>query len=107
MYTFSVNVDEHTVSTKADNQGPNLLKRAEVSINVIDVDEPPVFSQTEYTFSIYEGPFKNPRIGAVSARDPDSTGFKIRYKLNCFFIHVSKKDERLSVFCCTVVKVIE
>lgn len=100
MYTFSVNVDEHTVSTKADNQGPNLLKRAEVFINVIDVDEPPVFSQTEYTFSIYEGPFKNPRIGAVSARDPDSTGFKIRYKLNCIFIHVSKK---MKGFLCSAV----
>lgn len=85
-YTFSVNVDERTVSAKTDNQGPNLLKRAEVSINVIDVDEPPVFSQTEYMFSIYEGPFKNPRIGEVSARDPDSTGFKIRYSIedpNC------------------------
>ncbi|XP_077085394.1 cadherin-5 [Siphateles boraxobius] len=85
-YTFSVKVDEHTVSTKTDNQGPNLLKRAEVSINVIDVDEPPVFSQTEYMFRIYEGPFKNPVIGAVSARDPDSTNFKIRYSIedpNC------------------------
>jgi len=93
-------VDEHTVSAKTDNQGPNLQKRAEVSINVIDVDEPPVFSQTEYMFSIYEGPFKNPRIGAVSARDPDSIGYKIRYKVTCIFIHVSKK---MKSFLCSAV----
>ncbi|KAK2914028.1 hypothetical protein Q8A67_002427 [Cirrhinus molitorella] len=85
-YVFSVNVDEHTVSKSPDNQGPNLLTRAQVFINVIDVDEPPVFSQTLYNFSIYEGPFKNPVIGAVSAKDPDATAYKIRYSIedpNC------------------------
>lgn len=84
-YTFTVNVDEHTVSKSPDNRGPNLLTRAQVFINVIDVDEPPVFSQTEYKFSINEGPFKNPVIGAVSAKDPDAAAYKIRYKLNCIF----------------------
>lgn len=82
-YIFSVFVDELKVSKPPDNQGPNMLKKAQVVINVIDVDEPPVFNQTEYKFSIYEGPFKTPIIGAVSARDPDKTGHKIRYKL-CF-----------------------
>ncbi|KAK2914027.1 hypothetical protein Q8A67_002426 [Cirrhinus molitorella] len=85
-YVFSVNVDEHTVSKSPDNRGPNLLTRAQVVINVIDVDEPPVFSQTLYNFSIYEGPFKNPIIGAVSAKDPDATAYKIRYSIedpNC------------------------
>lgn len=74
------------MSKSPDNQGP-ILKRAQVIINVIDVDEPPVFNQTEYKFSIYEGPFKNPFIGAVSARDPDKTGHKIRYNLNCMLIY--------------------
>ncbi|KAI2662486.1 Cadherin-5 [Labeo rohita] len=85
-YTFTVNVDEHTVSKSPDNRGPNLLTRAQVFINVIDVDEPPVFSQTEYKFSINEGPFKNPVIGAVSAKDPDAAAYKIRYSIedpNC------------------------
>ncbi|XP_067258180.1 cadherin-5 [Chanodichthys erythropterus] len=85
-YMFSVNVDEHTVSKSPDNQGQALLKRAQVSINVIDVDEPPVFSQTDYQFSIYEGPFKTPVIGAVTAKDPDKTRHKIRYSIedpNC------------------------
>ncbi|XP_065145374.1 cadherin-5 [Paramisgurnus dabryanus] len=77
-YNFFINVDE-VMSTSPDNQGPNLLKRAQIIINVIDVDEPPVFNQTEYKFSIYEGPFKNSVIGAVSASDPDKIGHKIRY----------------------------
>lgn len=78
MYKFYVNVDEHTESKSPDNQGPDLQKRAEVSIHVIDVDEPPVFSKTEYNFNISEGPFSSPNIGAVSAKDPDNTGYKIR-----------------------------
>lgn len=87
---FNVNVEEHTVSRSPDNQGPNLLKRTQIFIDVIDVDEPPVFNQTEYKFSVYEGPFKNPVIGAVSAKDPDRASYKIRYKLNSVFIHVSR-----------------
>lgn len=85
-YMFNVNVEEHTVSRSPDNQGPNLLKRTQIFIDVIDVDEPPVFNQTEYKFSVYEGPFKNPVIGAVSAKDPDRASYKIRYTIedpNC------------------------
>lgn len=78
MYKFYVNVDEHTESKSPDNQGPDLQKRAEVSIHVIDVDEPPVFSKTEYNFNISEGPISSPYFGAVSAKDPDNTGYKIR-----------------------------
>lgn len=89
MHKFSVNVLERTVSKSPDNQGPNLQTRAQVFINVIDVDEPPVFSQTEYKFSIYEGPFNNPIIGTVSAKDPDKNGYKIRYKLR--FLIIKKK----------------
>ncbi|XP_016105250.1 cadherin-5-like isoform X2 [Sinocyclocheilus grahami] len=86
MHKFSVNVLERTVSKSPDNQGPKLQTRAQVFINVIDVDEPPVFNQTEYKFSFYEGPFQNPIIGAVSAKDPDKNGYKIRYSIedsNC------------------------
>ncbi|XP_067294022.1 cadherin-5 [Pseudorasbora parva] len=85
-YSFAVYVDELTVSKSPDNQGPNLLKKTQVSINVIDVDEPPVFNQTEYNFSIHEGPINNKLIGAVSAKDPDTIGHKIRYSIedpNC------------------------
>ncbi|XP_043100166.1 cadherin-5 [Puntigrus tetrazona] len=85
MHKFSVTVSERTVSKSPDNQGLKLQTTAEVFINVIDVDEPPVFSQTEYNISIYEGPYKNP-IGAVLAKDPDKNGYKIRYSIedsNC------------------------
>ncbi|NP_001003983.1 cadherin-5 precursor [Danio rerio] len=83
-HKFIVIVEEHTVSRTPDNKG--LLKRTEVIIDVTDVDEPPIFNQTEYTFSVFEGPFKNPVIGAVSAKDPDSASYKIRYTIedaNC------------------------
>ncbi|XP_059389974.1 cadherin-5 [Carassius carassius] len=86
MHKFTVNVVERTVSKSPDNQGPNLQTRAQVFINVIDVDEPPVFSQSEYNYSMYEGPFKNPFIGTVSAKDPDKNSYKIRYSIedsNC------------------------
>ncbi len=97
MHKFIVNVLERTVSKSPDNQGPNLQTRAQVFINVIDVDEPPVFSKPEYNFSIYEGPFKTPIIGAVSAKDPDKDGYKIRYKLRFLFIK-KKKNECLLCF---------
>ncbi|TRY59769.1 hypothetical protein DNTS_027176 [Danionella cerebrum] len=77
-YVISITVDEHTVSRSPDNQGLIPLKKTQVFIDVADVDEPPVFSKSEYKFSIYEGPFKNPIIGAVSARDPDKINYKIR-----------------------------
>lgn len=86
-------MDERTVSKSPDNHGPNLLKRTQVFINVIDVDEPPVFNQTEYKFSVYEGTYKNPIIGAVSARDPDQIGHKIRYKL--YFLSTIEQKNRL------------
>ncbi|XP_051562731.1 cadherin-5-like [Myxocyprinus asiaticus] len=85
-YLLNVTVDEYTVSKSPDSQGPNLLKSAQVLINIIDVDEPPIFNQTEYKFSIHEGPVKNPVIGAVSAKDPDKNSYKIRYSIedpNC------------------------
>ncbi|XP_058639185.1 cadherin-5 [Onychostoma macrolepis] len=86
MHKFSVDVSEYTVSESPDNQGSRLQMKAKVFIHVIDVNEPPVFNQTEYKFSIYEGPFENPIIGAVSAKDPDENSYKIRYSIedpNC------------------------
>ncbi|XP_026123649.1 cadherin-5 [Carassius auratus] len=86
MHKFAVNVVERTVSKSPDNQGPNLQTRAQVLINVIDVDEPPVFSQSQYNISVHEGPITNTFIGAVSAKDPDKNSYKIRYSIedsNC------------------------
>ncbi|XP_051993183.1 cadherin-5-like [Xyrauchen texanus] len=85
-YTLIVSVDEYTVSKSPDSRGPNLLKSTQVFINIIDVDEPPIFDQTDYKFSIFEGPFKNPFIGVVSAKDPDKNSYKIWYSIedpNC------------------------
>ncbi|XP_007421112.1 cadherin-5 [Python bivittatus] len=54
---------------------------ASVIIKVIDVDEPPVFTQPSYTFTVQEeGAIKMP-VGCVSASDPDKAKRKISYHI--------------------------
>uniref|UniRef100_A0A3P8TAW0 Cadherin-5 n=1 Tax=Amphiprion percula TaxID=161767 RepID=A0A3P8TAW0_AMPPE len=51
-----------------------------VNIKVLDVDEPPVFSQSIYTFTVMEEMNVN-NIGSISARDPDKAAKSIRYSI--------------------------
>lgn len=51
----------------------------QVNIKVLDVDEPPVFSQLIYSFSVVEESLVN-NIGTISARDPDRANKAIRYE---------------------------
>ncbi|XP_036440376.1 cadherin-11-like [Colossoma macropomum] len=84
-YSFKVEVREDGVAQPPDNQG-SMLTTAQVYITVLDVDEPPVFSETEYTFDVQEGPIRNKVIGSVSARDPDRTNYRMKYSIrghNC------------------------
>lgn len=76
-YTFTVTLAEHVVEPPDDT---NLWRSAQIHIIVKDVDEPPVFTQTEYTFSVIEGQ-KNIIVGSVSAKDTDKTSHRIRYTL--------------------------
>lgn len=49
-----------------------------MTINVLDVDEAPVFNKPVYTFDVAEE--RDVRyIGAVSARDPDKAKKRIEY----------------------------
>lgn len=50
----------------------------QVNIKVLDVDEPPVFSQLTYTFTVVEESIVN-NIGKITARDPDRAKKSIRY----------------------------
>ncbi|KAJ8279946.1 hypothetical protein COCON_G00070120 [Conger conger] len=52
---------------------------ATLRISVGDVDEPPVFSMHYYIMDVYENAPAGAEVGAVSARDPDSTNSAIRY----------------------------
>ncbi|XP_060767860.1 cadherin-5 isoform X2 [Neoarius graeffei] len=77
-YNFTIKLQEHVVQPP-DNT--NLRSSAQILITVEDVDEPPVFTQTEYTFSVREGQ-KNIIVGTVSAKDTDKTSHRIRYSIS-------------------------
>lgn len=50
---------------------------SQVNVKVIDVDEPPVFSQLIYSFTVEEESLGS-NIGTISARDPDRANKGIR-----------------------------
>ncbi|XP_078073114.1 cadherin-7-like [Mustelus asterias] len=50
-----------------------------VKINVLDVDEPPLFTSPEYVFKIRENGEAGAFVGKVTARDPDAVDNSIRY----------------------------
>ncbi|KAK2824591.1 hypothetical protein Q5P01_021766 [Channa striata] len=77
-YTLHVQVRED-VKNPADNANSADTK-ALVIIRVTDVDEPPVFSRTIYSFSVLEEQIvKN--IGKIEAKDPDEAKKTIRYSI--------------------------
>ncbi|XP_070697470.1 cadherin-5 [Pempheris klunzingeri] len=80
-YTFTVQVRENlkNLRTPADNVN-SAVTTAQINIKVLDVDEPPVFSQPIYTFTVVEERIVN-NIGTVTARDPDRANKSIRYSI--------------------------
>ncbi|XP_049591872.1 cadherin-5 [Syngnathus scovelli] len=80
-YSFSVQVRENLRNLRfpADNV-LTAVTTAQVIVKVLDVDEPPEFSQPMYTFKVPEERLVN-NIGIVSARDPDKAGKGIRYSI--------------------------
>uniref|UniRef100_A0A8D2ZKK8 Cadherin-5 n=1 Tax=Scophthalmus maximus TaxID=52904 RepID=A0A8D2ZKK8_SCOMX len=77
-YTFTVQVRENLRNLRfpADNVNSAVTT---VNIKVLDVDEPPVFSEPMYTFSVVEE--RSANIGIVTARDPDKAKKTIRYSI--------------------------
>ncbi|XP_062326579.1 cadherin-5 [Osmerus eperlanus] len=78
-YTFSVDVRETNLQEPADNKNLAVTK-AQVVIQVLDVDEPPLFTRDIYTFSVKEETMVT-NIGVVKARDPDRVNKTIRYSI--------------------------
>ncbi|KAM6997367.1 cadherin-5 isoform 1-T2 [Tautogolabrus adspersus] len=80
-YTFTVQVRENLKNLRfpADNVN-SAVTTAQVNVRVLDVDEPPVFSQPIYTFKVLEERIVN-NIGTVTARDPDRASKSIRYSI--------------------------
>ncbi|XP_073337863.1 cadherin-5 [Pagrus major] len=80
-YTFNVQVRENLqdLHFPADNTN-SAVTNAKVIITVLDVDEPPVFTELIYTFTVEEESIVN-NIGRVTARDPDKANKNIRYSI--------------------------
>ncbi|XP_041646257.1 cadherin-5 [Cheilinus undulatus] len=80
-YTLDVQVRENLRNLRfpADNVN-TAVTTAKVNVRVLDVDEPPVFSQPIYTFTVLEERIVN-NIGTITARDPDRANKSIRYSI--------------------------
>ncbi|XP_069509141.1 cadherin-5 [Ambystoma mexicanum] len=74
-YRFNVEATDPTINIHGV---PKMKSSTEVIINVLDVDEPPVFSKPYYHFEVKEN-LPNTVIGFVSAKDPDAANRNIRY----------------------------
>ncbi|XP_051884161.1 cadherin-5-like [Pristis pectinata] len=75
----------HRVHIEAEN--PTLVKGMKYKtsttlvIEVLDVNEPPEFSQSRYIFRVTENQPESTSVGRVSASDPDQAKERIRYSL--------------------------
>ncbi|ETE66597.1 Cadherin-5 [Ophiophagus hannah] len=79
-YRFVVEATDANINY-AYSTRKGLENLARVIIKVIDVDEPPVFTQSSYTFTVQEEGAMKIAIGCVSASDPDKARRKISYHI--------------------------
>ncbi|XP_026556848.1 cadherin-12 isoform X2 [Pseudonaja textilis] len=77
-YTFKVEASNVHLDHRFHSVGP-FKDTATVKINVLDVDEPPVFSKSFYTMEVYEDTPVGTIIGAVTAQDLDIGSSSVRY----------------------------
>ena len=61
---------QHTFSVTAIDGG-GMEASTQVTVNVLDVNEPPSFEASKATFSVLEGSIPGTKIGQVTATDPD------------------------------------
>lgn len=76
IYTVKVEVSNTHQDPNFFHLGP-FSDTAIVKVTARDVDEPPVFSRTQYVFEVNEDTLKGTVIGTVTARDPDATDYPI------------------------------
>ncbi|XP_067905173.1 cadherin-5-like [Heterodontus francisci] len=88
----------HWIQVEAEN--PTLVKgrkyktKTVLRIDVLDVDEPPVFSRSQYTFRVHENLPIDTLVGKVLAKDPDQAKNRIEYSLSdgVNFYKIGKDD---------------
>uniref|UniRef100_A0A673KPC0 Cadherin-8-like n=1 Tax=Sinocyclocheilus rhinocerous TaxID=307959 RepID=A0A673KPC0_9TELE len=76
----SYNLTVVATNIRADSiTGGPYMDQAMVKVIVEDADEPPVFTKSTYLFDVHENAAINTVIGAVAARDQDTTHSQVRY----------------------------
>ncbi|KAJ8339980.1 hypothetical protein SKAU_G00346130 [Synaphobranchus kaupii] len=81
-YTCEVQMREASLVTPPDNSGSPVITRATVLVYVLDIDEPPLFTQAVYNFSLREDAALNSKVGRASATDPDAAKLQVRYSID-------------------------
>ncbi|NXF08085.1 CADH5 protein, partial [Smithornis capensis] len=77
-YKFDIEATDPTVDLRYFKSSSK-RSISTVTIEVTDVDEPPVFSKLVYEFKVMENDPDLRPLGSVSAQDPDAAKRKIRY----------------------------
>uniref|UniRef100_A0A665X2J0 Cadherin-12 n=1 Tax=Echeneis naucrates TaxID=173247 RepID=A0A665X2J0_ECHNA len=80
-YTFKVDASNAHLDPRFQNFGA-FKDTATVKINVLDVDEPPVFNKPAYVMDVYEDTPAGTIIGAVTAQDLDASSSPVRYSID-------------------------
>ncbi|KAL1006760.1 hypothetical protein UPYG_G00076580 [Umbra pygmaea] len=80
-YTFKVDASNTHLDSRFHNFGA-FKDTATVKINVLDVDEPPLFSKPFYEMDVFEDSPVGDIIGAVTAQDLDTSNSPVRYSID-------------------------
>ncbi|KAG7259991.1 hypothetical protein CRUP_038510 [Coryphaenoides rupestris] len=80
-YTFKVEATNPHLDPRFQSFGA-FKDTATVKINVLDVDEPPVFNKPAYVMDVYEDTPAGTIIGAVTAQDLDAGNSPVRYSID-------------------------
>ncbi|XP_042285234.1 cadherin-12-like isoform X1 [Thunnus maccoyii] len=79
-YIFKVEASNAQLDPRFLHLGP-FKDSATVKVNVLDVDEPPVFTRPSYSMDVYEDTPPGTIIGSVTAHDLDASSSAVRYSL--------------------------
>ncbi|XP_055737231.1 cadherin-12-like isoform X2 [Salvelinus fontinalis] len=80
-YTFKVDAENAHLDPRFHSFGA-FKDTATVKINVLDVDEPPVFTKPSYEMEVYEDSPVGDIIGAVTGQDLDASNSPVRYSID-------------------------
>ncbi|TNN26244.1 Cadherin-12 [Liparis tanakae] len=76
-YTFTVEVSNPQLDHRFLHLGP-FKDSATVTVNVVDTEEPPVFTELSYSMDVYEDTPPGTTIGSVTAHDLDASSSAVR-----------------------------